>query len=114
MRIKRGKTTKKRHKKVKKAVKGYLKSRRASFKRANEAMIKAGTRAYEGRKKRKRDLRRLWIIRLNAAARQNGMKYSEFIAALKKKKIELDRKILADIAVRRPEVFEKIVEEVKK
>ena len=114
MRIKRGKTTRKRHKKIKKAVKGYIKSRRASFKRANEAMIKAGTRSYVGRRKRKRDLRRLWIIRINAAAREHGMKYSELMNALKKKKIELDRKILADLAVRKPEVFEKIVKEVKK
>jgi len=114
MRVKRGFTRRRKAKKIKKETKGFIKSRRASYKKAKEAVIKAGTRAYFGRKKRKRDLRRLWIIRLNAAARNNGMKYSELINALKKNKIELDRKILADIAVREPEAFKKILEEVKK
>ena len=114
MRIKRGKTTRRRHKKLKKAIKGFIHSRRASIKRANEAFIKAGMRAYEGRKKRKRDLRALWIIRLNAAAREEGLSYSRLIAGLKKKKIELDRKILAEIAVKYPDTFKKIVEKIKK
>lgn len=114
MRIKRGKVVRRKHKKLKKAVKGFIKSRRASVKRAREAMIKAGTHAYVGRKKRKRDLRKLWIIRLNAATHEHGMKYSEFINALKKKKIELNRKILAELAVNKPEIFKKIIQEIKK
>jgi len=113
MRIKRGVGTKKTHKKLKKATKGFIHIRRASVKKAREAFIKAGTRAYSGRKKRKRDLRRLWIIRLNAAVRKNGLSYSKFIHLLKKNKIELDRKILAEIAFERPEIFKKIVAELK-
>lgn len=114
MRIKRGKTVRAKHKKIKKALKGFLKSRRASVKHGREALIKKWTRQYQGRRKRKRDLRALWIIRLNAAARQEGLTYSRLMDGLKKKKIELDRKILAEIAVNRPETFKKIVEEVKK
>ena len=114
MRIKRGKTTRKKHKKIKKALKGFIKSRRASIKHGREALLKKWSRQYEGRRKRKRDLRALWIIRLNAAAREEGMTYSRFISALKKKKIGLDRKILAEIAVRHPGVFKKIIQEAKK
>lgn len=114
MRIKKGFARHKKHKRLKKATKGFLRSRRSSIKRAHEAVIKAGTRAYQGRKKRKRDLRALWIIRLNAAARKEGMTYSTLISALKKKNIELDRKILAELAVNHPDAFKKIVEEVKK
>lgn len=113
MRIKRGKTTRAKHKKLKKALKGFIKSRRASIKHGREALIKKWTRQYEGRRKRKRDLRALWIIRLNAAAREQGLTYNKLMAGLKKKHIELDRKILAEIAVNRPETFKKIVEEVK-
>ncbi|MBA7490356.1 50S ribosomal protein L20 [subsurface metagenome] len=113
-RIKRGVTVKKRHKKIKKAVKGYIHSRRASVKRAKEALLKAGQHAYRDRKLRKRNYRKLWIIRLNAAVRQYGLTYSQFIAILKKQKIALDRKILAQIAVEEPEIFKKIVEKVKK
>ncbi|MBU2595521.1 50S ribosomal protein L20 [Patescibacteria group bacterium] len=114
MRIKRGKTTKKKHKKIKKALKGFLKSRRASVKHGREALIKKWSRQYEGRRKRKRDLRALWIIRLNAAAREEGLTYSKLIASLKKKKIELDRKILAEIAVNHPDVFKKIASSLDK
>lgn len=114
MRIKRGKTVRRKHKAIKKALKGFIKSRRSSIKRAREATIKRLSRAYEGRRKRKRDIRALWIIRLNAAVREEGLSYSRFISSLKKKKIELDRKILAEIAVNHPVTFKKIVEEVKK
>jgi len=77
-----------------------------------EALLHAGQYAYEGRKLRKRDLRALWIMRVNAAVRKRGLSYSRFIAGLKKEKIEIDRKILSEIAVKDPETFEKIVKEV--
>ena len=109
MRIKRGKTTRAKHKKIKKALKGFIKSRRASVKHGKEALLKKWTRQYEGRRKRKRDLRALWIIRLNAAAREQGLSYSQLINKLKKNKIELDRKILSEIAINRPEIFKSIV-----
>jgi len=113
MRIKRGTITKKKHRKLKKAVRGFIHSRRASIKKAREAWIKAGTRAYIGRKQRKREMRKLWIIRLNAAVREEGLTYSKFINLLRENKIELDRKILADIAYKKPKVFKKIVKELK-
>lgn len=103
-----------RHKKVKKAVKGYKHAARKRVKVAKEALLHAGDYAYRGRKQRRRNVRRLWIIRLNAAVRKHGIKYSEFIAKLKKAKIELDRKILADIAVRDSATFEKIVKSLEK
>jgi len=114
MRIKRGTTTRRRHNAIKKELKGFVKSRRSSVKHGREALIKKWTRQYQGRRKRKRDIRALWIIRLNAAAREEGLTYSKLMAGLKKKKIELDRKILAEIAVNHPQTFTKIIEEVKK
>ena len=112
-RVKRGLMVKKKHKKLKKQVRGYLKTRRASVKKAREAFIKAGQHAYRDRKRKKREMRKLWIIRLNAALRKQGITYSEFINLLKKNNIELDRKILAQMAVEEPEIFEKIVKEIK-
>lgn len=112
-RTKTGTTRAKRHKKVKKAAKGFKHARRKRVKTAKEALLHAGQYAYIGRKRRKRDLRRLWITRLNAAVREHGLTYSDFIKKLKDKNIELDRKILADIAVNDPATFEKIVSEVK-
>ncbi|MBU1119372.1 50S ribosomal protein L20 [Patescibacteria group bacterium] len=112
-RVKRGVRANKRRKKVIKAAKGYQGNRSTKFKAANQAQLKAGTYAYRDRKVRKRDFRRLWIVRLNAAVREEGMSYSTFIAALKKNKVDLDRKILADIAFTSPETFKKIVDEVK-
>jgi large subunit ribosomal protein L20 len=103
----------KRHRKIKKLTKGYKHAARKRIKAGKEAVLHAGQYAYHGRKRRKRDLRRLWIVRLNAAVRAHGLKYSEFIAKLKENNIELDRKILADIAVNDPETFKKIVSEVK-
>lgn len=112
-RIKRGTIVKKKHKKLKKQVKGYLKTRRASVKKAKEALIKAGQHAYRDRRRKKREMRRLWIIRLNAALREQGLTYSEFINLLKKNKIGLDRKILSQIAEKEPKIFKKIIQEVK-
>ncbi len=114
VRVKRGVTTKRRHKKVLKRAKGFRGGRKNLFKRAKEATIRAGQHAYAHRRTKKRVNRRLWIVRLNAAVRERGLKYSEFIKLLKKNKVELDRKVLSELAVKEPEVFDKIVEEVKK
>lgn len=113
VRVKGGITTRRRHKKVLKMAKGYWMTRHKQFKKAKEATLHAGEYAFSGRKRKKRDFRRLWIIRLNAAVRSLGMKYSQFIKALKDKKIEVDRKILSKIALEYPKVFEKIVEKIK-
>lgn len=101
------------HRKTLKAAKGFTQARRRRIKAAKEAVLHAGAYAYHGRKLKKRNLRTLWIIRLNAAARENGFSYSNFIAALNKEKIELDRKILSDIAVRDPQTFNKIANSLK-
>lgn len=113
-RIKRGVTSKKRHKKLKKAVKGFIKTRRASVKRAREAILKAGVNAYIGRKQKKRNFRRLWIQRINAGLKPHDLSYSVFIKKLVDKKIALNRKILAYFASEEPEVFKKIVDKVNK
>lgn len=101
------------HRKVKKLAKGFGQARRKRVKAAKEALVHAGAYAYHGRKLRKRDLRGLWIIRINAATRAEGMSYSRFMAGLKKAKIEIDRKILADIAVNDPATFKAILSQVK-
>jgi len=106
-------TSARRHRKFLKRAKGFKQARRVRIQTAKEALLHAGAYAYHGRKLRKRDLRSLWIIRLNAAVREEGLSYSKFIAGLKKAKIELDRKILADIAVNDSDTFKKIVEMVK-
>ncbi len=98
-----------RHRKIIKQAKGYYGARSRTFKSAKDAVWKAGTYAYRDRRQRKRVFRRLWIARINAAARLNGMSYSAFVGGLKRKGIELDRKILADLAVRNPEVFAELV-----
>lgn len=102
-----------RHRKVKKLAKGYKHAGRKRVKGAKEAILHAGQYAYIGRKLRKRDMRKLWIKRLNAAVREHGLTYSKFISKLKAEKIEIDRKILADIAVNDPGTFEKIVSKLK-
>jgi len=102
-----------RHRKILKRAKGFKQARRIRIKDAKEALLHAGQYAYIGRKNRKRDLRRLWNIRINAAVREQGLSYSKFIALLKKAKIELDRKILSEIAVKDPATFSKIVDKVK-
>jgi large subunit ribosomal protein L20 len=112
-RIKRGVTAHKRRKKVIKRAKGFLGARSKKYKAAKEALMKAGTNAYRDRRAKKRVMRRLWQIRLNAAVREYDLNYSKFINALKTAKIEIDRKILSDIAVNNPKVFRSIVEEAK-
>jgi large subunit ribosomal protein L20 len=106
--------TARRHRKIKKAARGFKQARRTRVKVAKEALLHAGQYAYIGRKLRKRNLRSLWIIRLNAAVREHGISYSEFIKGLKDAQIEIDRKILADIAVADPEALKEIVGKVSK
>ncbi len=113
VRIKGGVRTHRRHKKVLKMAKGFWMTRHKQFKKAKEVVLHAGEYAFMGRKLRKRDFRQLWIIRMNAALRNLGTKYSVFIKKLKDNKIELDRKILSQLAVEQPEVFKKIVEKAK-
>ncbi len=110
MRVKAGGVTRHRHKKLLKQTKGYYGTRHRLFRRANEAWMKSMMYAYRDRRNRKRDLRRLWIIRINAAARENGMTYSRLIHGLKQANVALDRKMLADLAVNDPQAFAKVVE----
>jgi large subunit ribosomal protein L20 len=112
-RVKGGFVTRRRHKKVLNRTKGHWDTKHKLFRRANESMMKSLWYAYRDRRQRRRQLRRLWIVRINAASRANGMKYSEFMHALKENAIDLDRKVLADIAVRDPQTFGKLVEAVK-
>src|SRR6266536_4972887 len=102
-----------RHKKILKITKGQRGAKHRLFKRANEAMLKSLWYATRDRRVRKRDLRKLWIARINAAARLNGTTYSKLIAALKKTGIELHRKMLADIAVREPQTFAAVIAKMK-
>ena len=97
-----------------KKAKGYVGGRRRLYRTAKENLVRAGVYSFRDRRNRKRDFRRLWIIRINAACRAHGLRYSEFIAGLQKARIELDRKILADMAVADPQGFETVVELVKK
>jgi len=113
MRVKKGKTRKKRHKKVLQRTKGFRMTKGRLYKVSKQADLKAGQEAYKGRKLRKRQLRRLWIQRINAALSTKGLKYSRFINLLKKAKIDLNRKMLAEIAVSDPQTFSQIVEKVK-
>ena len=101
-----------RHRKIIKQAKGYYGARSRTFKSAKDAVWKAVTYAYRDRRQRKRVFRRLWIARINAAARLNGMSYSAFVGGVKRKGIELDRKILADLAVHNPEAFAELVANV--
>ena len=112
-RVKRGVTARARHKKVLKKAKGYYGARSRVFRVAKQAVIKASQYAYQGRKQRKRQFRSLWIIRINAAVRQHDLSYNKFIAGLKKARIDIDRKVLADMAVRDEKTFAAIVGEVK-
>lgn len=113
VRIKGGVKTRAKHKKVLKLAKGFWMTRHKQFKKAKEAVLHAGEYAFMGRKLRKRDFRQLWIIRMNAALRNLGTKYSIFIKKLKDNKIELDRKILSQLAVEHHQVFKKVVEKAK-
>jgi len=113
VRVKPGTQTRRKHKKILRLAKGYWMTRHKQIKKAYEAVLHAGEYAFKGRKLKKRDFRSLWITRLNAALRPLGIKYSKFINALKSKNIQLDRKILSQIAIDYPKVFEKIVADVK-
>ncbi|MDX1607961.1 MAG: 50S ribosomal protein L20 [Candidatus Spechtbacterales bacterium] len=112
-RVKRGTQRTKKRKKVLKETKGYKWRRKNTYKLAKDANRHAMANAYVGRKQKKRNMRQLWQIKINAAARQNGTTYSKFIHALKQNKVELDRKVLAELAEHEPETFEKVVESVK-
>lgn len=109
-RVKTGPHRRRRHKKVLKMMKGQFGTRHRLFRRANEAMLKSLWYAYRDRRTRKRDLRRLWIARINAAARQNGLTYSRLAHAMRQAEIVLNRKMLADLAVRDPQAFAAVVE----
>jgi large subunit ribosomal protein L20 len=113
MRVKTGTIRRKRHQKVLKRTKGFRMTKGRLYKVSKEADLHAGQYAYAGRKLRKRDLRRLWITRINAALTPHELSYSKFINGLKRAKIELDRKILADLALSDPATFQKIVEKAK-
>lgn len=113
MRVKGGTVTRRRHNKILKAVKGQYGSRGRLYRRSNEAWLKSNWYAYRDRRARRRDLRRLWIARINAAARLNGISYSRLVFGLKQANIALDRKVLADMAVRDPGTFAKVVQAAK-
>jgi large subunit ribosomal protein L20 len=112
-RVKTGFTRRKRHKKVLKMTKGQFGTRSKLYRRANEARLKSLWYAYRDRRNRKRDLRRLWIARINAAARLNGTTYSRLIHGMKQANIKLNRKMLADMAVRDPKAFAAVVAQAK-
>lgn len=113
MRVKRGVAARAKHKKILKAAKGMQHNRTRSFRLAKQAVTRALQYAYRDRRNKKRDLRGLWITRINAAARENGTTYGKLIAGLKAANIELDRKVLAEIAVSEPKAFTSIVKSVK-
>jgi large subunit ribosomal protein L20 len=110
MRVKRGGVNRRRHKKIINMTKGQWGTRSKLFRRANESMMKSYWYAYRDRRRRRRDFRRLWIARINAATRANGLSYSQFIHGLKQANVQLDRKALADIAVRDEAAFAQIVD----
>ena len=113
VRVKRGVAARRRHNKKLKMAKGYWGTRNRLYRRANEAVMKALSYQYRDRRARKRDMRRLWITRINAGARMNGLPYGRFIEGLGKAGVEVDRKILADLAVRDPEAFSQLAELAK-
>lgn len=112
-RVKRGTVRRQKRKKLSKITKGFFQNKSKLYKFMKEASEKAGVYAYTGRKLKKRDYRGLWIIRINAAAREHGLSYSKFMQGLKAANIELDRKSLAELAAREPAAFTKIVEQAK-
>ena len=113
-RVKRGTIANKRRKKIIKLAKGFKWGRKAKYKAAKDALKHAWTYAFRDRRRKKRDFRQLWNIKINAASRERGLTYSQFINKLKKAKIEVDRKILARLAEKQPEVFSQIIEKVEK
>ena len=112
-RVKRGVMSRKRHNKLLKEAKGYRGSRSRRIRVARQTVLKALSYAYRDRKNRKRDFRRLWIVRINAAAREHGLSYSRLISGMKRAGIDIDRKILADMAVRDPDGFRGVVNQVQ-
>lgn len=113
MRVKRGNVSRQRHKKILKLAKGFRGTRSKLFKVANQAVMKSLKYAYRDRRNKKRDLRRLWIARINAAARQHGLSYSRFINGVQKAGITLNRKFMADLAAREPQAFATLAEKAK-
>lgn len=113
-RVKTARTTRARHKKVLKQAKGYYGAKGYRFRMANQAVMKSGMYAYVGRKDKKSDFRKLWITRINAAARMNGLTYSKMIAGLKKANVTINRKMLAELAVTDPKAFTELAEVAKK
>ena len=113
-RVRTARTTRARHKKILKQAKGYYGAKSIRYRMANQAVMKSLRYAYVGRKDKKSDFKKLWIVRINAAARMNGMTYSTLIAGLKKANIVVNRKMLADLAVNDPKAFTEIVEMAKK
>ena len=112
-RVKRGVNAKKRHKNILKQSKGYFGAKSKLYRTANQAVMKSLNYSYIGRKQRKRDFRKLWIARINAAARLNGLSYSKFISGLKKANININRKMLSEMAINDPEGFAKLVDVAK-
>lgn len=113
-RVKRGQVKRRKHKKVLKEARGYYGSKSRSYKIAKEQLLKSMSYAYRDRKNNKRNFRRLWITRINAAARINGISYNEFISGLKKASVDINRKILSELAVNDPDAFQKLTEIAKK
>lgn len=112
-RVKRGVNAKKRHNNILKQAKGYFGAKSKLYRTANQAVMKSLNYSYIGRKQRKRDFRKLWITRINAAARLNGMSYSKFISGLKKANVNINRKMLSEMAINDPEGFAKLVQIAK-
>jgi large subunit ribosomal protein L20 len=112
-RVKRGVTARARHKKVLEQAKGYFGRRKSTYRSAKQAVVKAGQYAYRDRRQRKRQFRALWIARINAAARENGMSYSLFMSGLKRASIDIDRKVLAHLAVADKTAFARIAEQAR-
>jgi large subunit ribosomal protein L20 len=112
-RVKRGVTASKRRKKIIKMAKGFRWRRKSNYRAAKEAVLKAGKYAYRDRRNKKRTNRSLWIVRLNNALKENGMRYNAFIKIMKDKKIELNRKVLSQMAMENPKEFEKLIEKIK-
>lgn len=112
-RVKRGVVARRRHKKILNQAKGYYGARSRVYRVAKQAVIKAGQYAYRDRRNRKRQFRALWIARINAGARANGLSYSRLIAGLKKANVEIDRKVLADLAMNEQQAFSAVVEKAK-
>ena len=112
-RVKRGVNAKRRHKKVLKQAKGYFGAKSKLYRVANQAVMRSMSYAFAGRKQKKRDFRKLWITRINAAARLNGMSYSRFISGLKKANVDINRKVLSELAIHDPDAFAQLVQVAK-